>query len=516
LGLLLFEAEEALARGQPDKALVVASRAVKERPDSLTARALVERSRRILLRGRRREHLERRVGEAEGLLQGGDLRAAERIVNSALKLVPDHTRALALFSRLRQQRLAAGTAEAEAEQELHRLAQERAGRALEGARRAALSGWERKALLSVRRGLSLVPDDPALLAFYRELESSSVQRDAARARVRAQLFQLRAGLDLLQQGRLDDSLRILRALLREDPDNVRAQSAIQQVRQAWLRARGGAVGAPAPAVAAKVAASPPAAKAAVPPPPIKAPAPPPTAPPKASPTPSRPLPPPAPPPVRPEPPRAATMASPGGAPPPAAAARRPFVSLPAPARGATPVAAPEVHRPVRRRRGRTPLVLVLGGAAAFAAVIGIVFMGRESPGDGRRSGESPSAPPGTQPTRSSPEREAILGPLIDLDPALQSAVEEALASYAHALESGDEARLARARPDLSSGDRQSRITPFVGVVDAHVDLRVLEVSVGGDTAAVKIERTDLVGQPQPRVATETLRFLNRNGEWFLR
>src|SRR6185436_10804285 len=36
LGLLLFEAEEALARGAAEKAVVLASKAVKDRPDSLT------------------------------------------------------------------------------------------------------------------------------------------------------------------------------------------------------------------------------------------------------------------------------------------------------------------------------------------------------------------------------------------------------------------------------------------------------------------------------------------------
>jgi hypothetical protein len=70
-GLLLFEAEETLARGAADKAVVMASRAVKERPESLTARALVERARRELLRGRRRERLEARIHEAQGLFEAG-------------------------------------------------------------------------------------------------------------------------------------------------------------------------------------------------------------------------------------------------------------------------------------------------------------------------------------------------------------------------------------------------------------------------------------------------------------
>jgi tetratricopeptide (TPR) repeat protein len=464
LGHLLFEAEEALARGNAEKALVVASRAVKERPESLTARALVERSRRLLLRGRRRERLERRVREAEELLARGDLAAAERIVNSALKLVPDHTGALHLFGRLRQHSLSAGTAEAEAEIELLRLARDRAARALDAARKAATAGWEHRALLSVRRGLSLVPDDRGLLDFYRELQATVAQRDAVRARARAQLSQVRAGLELLEQGRFDESLRILRALLREDPGSTRAQAAIQQVRQAWLRARGVAVGpGPVAAVAPK-------------------------------PEPSRP--------------------APAAAPPPAASPPpRPYTPLPPPTRTAPPPAAPAVRRPARRR-GRTPLGLVLGGAAAFAGVLGFLFLRRDAP---RHEG-TPSVvvtQPGLEARRSSPEREAILGPLVELDPGLQTAVEEALASYAHALESGDEARLARARPDLSSADRQARIAPFVGARDIRVSLRVIEVSVAGESAVVRIERTDTVGG-SGALAAETLRFLNRGGEWLLK
>ena len=76
--------------------MVLASRAVKERPDSLTARALIERARRELTRGRRREKLEakRRRG-ASGCSTAGDFAAAEKIVTSALKFVPDHAVALA-------------------------------------------------------------------------------------------------------------------------------------------------------------------------------------------------------------------------------------------------------------------------------------------------------------------------------------------------------------------------------------------------------------------------------------
>src|SRR5688572_7010889 len=109
-GLLLFEAEECLARGQGDKATVLASRAIRERPDNLIARALYERSRRELLQGRRREKLESRVQEAQGLLDRGELDAANRIVTSALKLIPDHAVALALFGAIKERRQASGAA----------------------------------------------------------------------------------------------------------------------------------------------------------------------------------------------------------------------------------------------------------------------------------------------------------------------------------------------------------------------------------------------------------------------
>ena len=230
-GLLLFEAEECLARGSPDKAAVLASRAVKERPDSLTARALLDRARRGLLKGRRRERLEAKVREANELFEAGDLESATRLVTSALKLVPDHPLALALFANLKRLRLAAGTAEAEAERELDRLTRAQAKRCLEAARAALDAGWERKALLTLRRGLRAAPDDPELLGLLHETQSAAERDDAPRARRRAANAQIRAGLDLLAHGHRDESLRILRAVLLEDPDNERAQAAVQEARR---------------------------------------------------------------------------------------------------------------------------------------------------------------------------------------------------------------------------------------------------------------------------------------------
>jgi tetratricopeptide (TPR) repeat protein len=234
-GLLLFEAEESLARGAPDKSLVLASKAVKERPESLIARSLFERARREILQGRRREKLESRLREAEGLVAGGDLIAAEKIVASALKLLPDHETALKLLGRIREERTRGHSAEAEAEVELLRLAGAQAQKAAEAAREALAQGWNRRAFLQIRRGLRLMPDHPELLALLRETQGALEQLAAERTRRRALLAQLRDGLELLSAGDVEASLRILRAVLDEDPDNVRAQAAVQEIRERWLR-----------------------------------------------------------------------------------------------------------------------------------------------------------------------------------------------------------------------------------------------------------------------------------------
>ena len=236
-----------MARGAAERALVLGSKAVKERPDSLTARSLLERARGEMLRGRRREKLEARVVEARGLVEGGNWLAAERIVTSALKLVPDHPVALELFGRIRDLKLRPGTAEAEAEGELLLLARAQAQKAAEAARAALAAGWNRQAFLHIRRGLRQVPDHPDLLALLHETQGSLEQLGAERARRRALLSQVRAGLDLLQTGDEAGSLRILRAVLAEDPDNARAQAAIQEVRKAHLERAAPPAAPPAPA-----------------------------------------------------------------------------------------------------------------------------------------------------------------------------------------------------------------------------------------------------------------------------
>jgi tetratricopeptide (TPR) repeat protein len=494
LGLLLFDAEEALARGAAEKAVVLASKAVKDRPDSLTARALHERARRELLRGRRRERLEARVREAEALLAGGDAAGAERIVTSALKLIPSHPVALALFTRLKERRQQAPTAEAWAEQELERLTKARGRRSLEAAQMEMAAGRERAAMLAIRRGLRHAPDDPELLGMLRDVEKAMERGKAGQHAVQAQV---RAGLDLLAQGQVDESLKVLRAVLRADADNVRAQVAIQQVRKTWLRRQ--------------------AAAASVPSTEVPAPAPWPAA---AS-APSHPVPP-TPPPT---PAPAAAVAPPVPAPAPEASwddveaaalgrgpshARRP--AGPAPA-GVIPALPPQP------RRSAPPMGAILAGAAILIGAVLLVVA--QSP----RQAPSPAvaAAPVARPTAAGTPSDAapgprLPGPLEAADPGLRQAVEAVLAAYGRALETADAAALAEARPDLGDEERAQLIAMFTGALNAATDLRVLDVKARGDLAVVNVLRTNVIvgGPGGPRDPTEeTLRFWRRRGEWVL-
>src|SRR6185436_17506112 len=120
--------------------------------------------------------------------------------------------ALALFARLKERRQQVPSAEAWAEQELERLTQARARRSLEKAQTE----------MAVRRGLRHAPDDAELLSMLRDIEAAM---ERAKAGHRAVQSQVRAGLELLAQGQVDESLKVLRAVLHADPDNVRAQEA---------------------------------------------------------------------------------------------------------------------------------------------------------------------------------------------------------------------------------------------------------------------------------------------------
>jgi hypothetical protein len=482
-GLLLFEAEECLARGQGEKAAVLASRAVKERPANLTARALYERARRELLQGRRREKLEKRVQEADGLLARGDLEAANRIVTSALKLVPDHAVALALFGQIKERRLAAGTAEAEAEREIERLGRLQARQALAAARAALDSGWERRALGALRRGLRMVPDDADLLALLKEVQSSGDLLDRETAQRRAVHPQIRSGLELLLHGELEESLKVLRMVLKDDPDNARAQTAIQEVRKAWL-AREGAPSSPAPSVA-----------------PVTSVAPAPAAPPQAA--------VPAPAPVR------STSERPAAR-PPDPLPRRPTGTGPRSVYSTGPRTIPgEIMLPRTRRRA-TPMRLILIGCAVLFALIAALFV------SSRTSAPPPVAQPG-QPQRASAPAATVppvedRGPMASIDPVLRRVISATLDDYQRALEAQDVALLARCRPDLGPAERDRRLARFAGALNVGIDLRVLDVQVAASEATVPILRTEVVvggrgGESAPE--EETLRFELRPEGWVL-
>jgi tetratricopeptide (TPR) repeat protein len=497
---LLLVAEECLVRAQPEKAAELATRALAARPESLEAKGTLFRARRQLARQRRRGRQEQRIKEAQALLDAGDVAGAEKLVASVLKRVPGQPEALALFGRLKGRRPSAGDAEAEAERELALLAQGQAQRAAEAARAARSAGWDRKALLALRRGLRLVPDDPALLTLLHETEHALGELDRAGARRRAGNAQVREALEWLKAGRLEDSLKSLRALLRQDPDHARAQAAIQEVRRAWLaRQPAPAPVAPPSAVAPALAARPPAAPASPPavvkPSPPRAPAP----------TAARTTTPAAPAAARPHP---LAMSAPAMAPPRAhESVRRPI----------TPAVAASPPPEIARRPGRkgTPLLLVLGSAALMIGLL-VALTSRPSGGPAPRATQAAIAPVSTAPAPSGTPPPA--GPLAAADPEVRQAVETTLAAYARALESQDAALLAQARPDLTAAERERLLAPFRGAVNVATDLRVLDVIPSRGLMVVPVLRTDVIvgGRAAPTAPVEeTLRFERRDGVWRL-
>jgi tetratricopeptide (TPR) repeat protein len=493
---LLLVAEECLVRGQPEKAAELAARALGARPESLEAKAALDRARRQLARQRRRGRQEQRIKEARALLDAGDAAGAEKLVSSVLKRVPGHPEALALFGRLKDRRPAGGDAEAEAEKELARLAQGQAQRAADAARAARSAGWDRKALLALRRGLRLVPDDPALIALLRETEHALADQDRAGARRRAGNVQVREAIEWLKAGRVEDSLKSLRSLLHQDPDHARAQAAIQEVRREWLARQ------PAPAPAPPIAVRP----LAVP-----------AAPPKAAsiaPSPVRV----AAPPARPSAPRAPAPSVVRSPPPPAATAPRlrpPSSSVPAmtiPPRSVETLRAELAPRPTRKG---TPLLLVLGSAALMIGLL-VALTSRPSGAPARPAAPATVAPATTAPAPTATPAPA--GPLAAADPDVREAVEAVLAAYARALESQDAALLAQARPDLTAAERERLLAPFRGAVNVASDLRVLDVIPSRGLMVVPVLRTDVIvgGRSAPRAPVEeTLRFERRDGAWRL-
>lgn len=499
-GLLLFEAEEYLARGQGQRAVVLASKAVKDRPDSVTARALYERARRELLRGRRREKLEAKIREAQALFDAQSFREAERIVTSALKLIPDHPVALVLLTRLKERRLSPGPAEAEAEHELDRLARLQAKQAFAAARRALAAGWDRRAMMAVRRGLRLVPGDPELLAQLKQLQQTGELSDQEVARRRALLAQVREATELLPQGRLEESLKILRAVLREDPDNARAQAAVQEVRRARLHRV--ETETPAPTTAPLPVSSP------VPPAPVEPVGEPrPVAASESIGAPS-------------EPSRPAPSATPAVLPsrslPSMEGPRIPPLPTATPLREADEAIPPEILLP-RARRKATPLGLVLCSAAI---VLGLLFYltSRTAPPQ-PTAGAPPRATLAPPPSPGPQLEEGPSGPLAGLAPDLHQVIEETLSLYARALESSDRELLARARPDLTGPEREALLAPFLGAVNVATDLRILRAVRDDDEVMVTVLRTDVIvggrgGQQAP--SEEVFHFVRSENQWALR
>jgi tetratricopeptide (TPR) repeat protein len=478
---VLFDAEEALARGQSDKALIHASRAVKERPADLIARGLYERARRESLRGKRREKLDSKVQQARGLFDAGDFAAAEKIVGSARKLVPDHAEALALFSLLRDRRLQAPTAEAEAERELDRLARTQAHRDAEAARAALKAGWDFRAALMVRRALRHVPDDPELLDLLAQAQRSLELTQAERLRKHTLEGQIRRARGLVKSGDLEQARNLLRAVLKEDHQNTRARAAIQEVRKAWLERQG----VPLVPVIPGAATPMPARTAVIDelPPPV----------------------------VRPAPtPRAEAPARPRDT------GRIPVMTRqPTPLPGPAPAIPPEILLP-RTRRAYTPWKWIGGG---FALLVGFLLLVNRPSSDPRPLPTTTVAVPTTAPSTVAPTPEPDLGPLAHVEPALRTAIEATLAAYTRALESVSIEGLAAARPDLSAEQRAALLKPYEGALNVATDLRVLDVVLRGDQAEVPVLRRDVIVGGRDggggNSVEETLRFTRRDGAWVL-
>src|SRR5262245_46910360 len=306
--------------------------------------------------------------------------------------------------------------------------------------------------------------------------------DLDRARRHALTAQVRAGLDLLARGLVEESLRIRRVVLRDDPANARAQAAVQQVRNVWLTRQefAEALGSPAST----------------------------QDPPAERPKPAHP---------------ALAVAAPRREPLPRAPA--------AAARDASRVPV-EIRLPATRLRA-TPIALVLGCGAVIVAALGWLMFGGRAP---RHPLPPPvvaeaMAPPALEPAsvetepasvetraaRAPPSDPTAPGPWSDAPPELRAAAESRLTAYARALETADEQLLAVARPDLSAGQRKRALEPFLEAVNAAADLRVVRVAAHADAAEVVVQRSDvIVDGPRRPPVEETLRFKLEGGEWVLR
>lgn len=454
-GLLLFEAEECLARGNVEKAAVHASRAVRERPESLTARSLLDRARRELTRGRRRERLEERVVEARQRLARGEDEAAEKIVATVLKLLPDHAAALQLFSVLEDRRLKSGTAEAKAELELDAMARSRARRAAESARAALKAGWSFRALMTVRRALAVTPDDPELLALYAESLRVVDRTAGQRAVRRAAHVRILEARERVAGGMPGEAARIVRAVLKEDPQNREALEALGALERAGIRA-------PRPSVAPAMAARP---RAKVP--------------------------------------DDLTVLT------------GKFSHRPVAADGARP-AIVGAEKTAPRARPSTTIVIGIG-AVLLVVGVSLALMRADVPAAGVEPPKVAALVEGSAQTqRVADETDRMFA---GQDPELRRAVEDVLARYGRALETIDVDLLAQARPDMNAKARRDLIAERERATNVASDLRVLGVARRGNQASVTVRRTEVVvaGRSVDRPSVEeTLRFQREGGAWVLR
>jgi hypothetical protein len=172
----------------------------------------------------------------------------------------------------------------------------------------------------------------------------------------------------------------------------------------------------------------------------------------------------------------------------------------------------------RTRRHRTPTALILAGAALLLGTL--LLLSNRGGSASRANPPEAAASAVAAPTLEAAPTTTVApaGPLDGVDPELRQAIEATLAAYSRALESGQAAALASARPDLPPEARQRRLRPFVGAINAATDIRVLEVQVERNQARVSILCTDVIigGRDAPQAPVqEVLRFVRRPTGWTL-
>ncbi len=74
--------------------------------------------------------------------------------------------------------------------------------------------------------------------------------------------------------------------------------------------------------------------------------------------------------------------------------------------------------------------------------------------------------------------------------------------------------LREARPDLTPAEREDRLAPFVGALNASADMRVLDARVQGEEAVVTILGTYVIvnGRQDPRAPVEETLYFSRQGD----